>query len=617
MNNLKYLILFILSVLVNNFSFGQRDIDILLSRLDSIIEKHNIPGAMISIVRSDSTIYQGGVGYANIANKEEVTDKHLFRIGSITKSITALGFLHLVSKGKVSLNTTIDEIDNTLNFSNPWKDKHPITVEQILEHTAGFDEMHNHARNNNNRYDQSPSGRDLVHSHRKSLYTRWKPGERWAYSNPGYALAGHLMEKITNQPYSQYLKEEILNPIGMGDSEFLFKNNPELLIAQGYIREGGQLNPISFKSILGGAAGDLCSNAQDMALFLRYMLNRKTVESNNIIIEPELLDRMENPQTSIAAKNGHKGGYGLANAKIWSNNYLFHGHDGGIDGFSSMYLYSQEADLGLAVSINIQGKIWKVLNEILRFYLGKNEYDNSDAIPIPDEVKKKYTGYYNFKSPRVQTMYFLQKPSTAHVIEFENDKLLVKDFTGAIRDSLIHKGNSHYYRRTENLPLVSLIENENNTPILWLGNEYYEKGSQAKELTKVCILVFSVLIVLLNFLFGIFGWLILKLKKDQKPRKNRTILWLASLSFVIMIISFILTTELYEVPETINIGSVILCLSSVVFLLCSIYSLIKTLKGSGNNFFFRRYYRLSAISLCIIAFWFLSNNLIGFMMWAY
>jgi len=540
MIKIKTLVFLSLTIFISNNFQAQKPIDSLLVKLDSILEVKNIPGAMISIVNSDSIIFAGGIGYANLEKKEAVTSDHLFRLGSISKSFTAIGLVKLLAEKQLSLSSPIAEIDPTLDLKNSWKATAPITIEQILEHTAGFDDMHNHASYNTTDT-ETPSCLAMVKVHKKSLYARWQPGTRMAYSNPGYVLAGHLMEQISQQPYYQYLKDNLLIPLGMSESGFFFKQPSDRLMAEGYVREGNQFSTTDFKSVNGGPASDLCSNAKEMSLFLMFLLSKKIPQTPASLIDEKWFDRIENPATTLAAKNGFIGGYGLGNMTVWANNYLFHGHDGGIDGFSSMYLYSREANFGLAISINKQGGLWTLIDEILNFYLGPNQIQNTKYQPIPEKTRNKFSGFYNFKSPRNQTMYFIQKMMTGHSITFEDNYLLVKDFGDVVRDTLYHKGNNQFYRKTEGLPFVMLLEDENKKAILWLGNDYAEKENKTIRVLKNYVLLGSVMMSVLGFFVG-FGWWIKRFFTKEKVSTNsRLILWLPSFFFILMIISFVAT----------------------------------------------------------------------------
>ena len=338
-------------LLFSKTSIAQKPIEPLLNTLNSYMDKYHIPGMMISIVTKDSVIYSGGLGFANIKTKEKVNSNHLFRVGSLSKSFTALGLYKLSKQNRFQLNQPIKEIDSEILFTNPWENESPVTVENLLEHTSGFEDFHLNAVYN---FKDSipPSTIELVRSHTNSLKSRWRPGTRKAYSNSGYVVAGHIIEKVSKMPYYKYLKANVLLPIGMEKSGYYFKKPKKLKVAQGYnYREGGYI-PVPFHSIQGGPAGGLCTNANEMANYLKFMLKRDGKKLDSLTFTKEAFDRIENSRTSISAKSGLKGGYGLGNYSIWKNGYQFYGHSGGIDGFTSRYMYSRDANFGIVISIN-------------------------------------------------------------------------------------------------------------------------------------------------------------------------------------------------------------------------------------------------------------------------
>jgi len=329
--------LFVLITLIFHvvFCFGQENTDLLLEKVTKYLDDKHIPGAMISVVTADTILFVGGLGFADIDKKEKVTDEHLFRQGSISKSFAALGMLKLLQEQqKYSLDSPIKNIDSNIPFTNKWAAENPITIAHLLEHTSGFDDFHLHALYNK-KDTIPPSVSKMVAVHEKSLESRWKPGTRKAYSNPNYIVAGHLLEQLSGRSYHAYLYEDILHPIGMKSSGFYFKEPKHQKMAQGYQYSGQTHSPISFTSITGGPAG---------------------------------------------AKKGLPFGYGLGNYSIWKNGYLFHGHGGGIDGFSSRYVYSRAADIGVAVAINREGNATAVVDEILNLLLGTQNKAHSDRV---------------------------------------------------------------------------------------------------------------------------------------------------------------------------------------------------------------------------------------------
>ncbi|MEM7510670.1 MAG: serine hydrolase domain-containing protein, partial [Bacteroidota bacterium] len=258
------ILLFIFS---HSYIYSQTDVESLLDSLTLEIEKRKYPGLMISIVRSDTILFSGGIGYADVENKRKVDELVLFRQGSISKSFTALALLKALYDQGLSLHTPIKEIDPELPITNKWTDQSPVTVAHVLEHTTGFDGWHTHAMYNFTD-SVSPSGKAMVLSHQNSLKSRWKPGTIHAYNNPGYVVAGHLIEVLSGKSYQEYVKQEILAPIGMSRSAFYFKRPENVPMAKGYNLEREGYVEVPFVSIQGGAAGGLCANAHDMSNYL-------------------------------------------------------------------------------------------------------------------------------------------------------------------------------------------------------------------------------------------------------------------------------------------------------------------------------------------------------------
>jgi len=153
-------------------------------------------------------------------------------------------------------------------------------------------------------------------------------------------------------PFHQFVKEEVLTPIGMQQSEFYFQLPVDSkLLANGYKMKNGTFEIEAFLAMNIEPAGGLCANASDMEKFLQLMLKNGILDTGQFL-QKETIIRIENPQTTLATKAGLPFGYGLANSTSWEKNVEFHGHNGGIDGFGSDYRYSREADLGVAISVN-------------------------------------------------------------------------------------------------------------------------------------------------------------------------------------------------------------------------------------------------------------------------
>jgi CubicO group peptidase (beta-lactamase class C family) len=219
---------------------------------------------MLALVTRDSILFAGGFGLENLSSRERVIKKTLFPMGSVTKTFTALAIQRLIDDGRLSLSTRLKDIAPEVPFNNLWEKAHPVTISNLLEHTTGFDDVHFNALFNNER---NSSQYYAVLTFRKSMTCRWRPGERTAYRNTDYVILGYLIEKLSGEPYGRFLKENILDPLGMSRSNFNDLYAPTRGYAQGYNWDDGQYIAIAPLHIYGKGEGGLYSNAEDMASF--------------------------------------------------------------------------------------------------------------------------------------------------------------------------------------------------------------------------------------------------------------------------------------------------------------------------------------------------------------
>ncbi len=305
-----------------------------------------IPGLMIALVTRDSVIFSGGFGYADLEEKIPVNSTHLFRLGSITKSFAALAIFKLVREGKLSLEDKLIDIAPEVSIQNPWNDTHPVLVKHLLQHSAGFDDMHFTGIYNPEGIEKH--GLEMIQNFNKSLYCRWPPGSRYSYSSPGFIVISYLIEKFSDQTYNDYVSENLFIPLGMVHSNVdLILDGPGY--ASGYNYQNGVHEKVPLYAINAAMAGALNSCSDDMVRFVRFFLKEGVSDSASLFTSTDL-DKMETSETTLAAEAGMQAGYGYAN--YWSHlnkKVPFHGHDGGIDGFISKYAYNRQLGVGYAV----------------------------------------------------------------------------------------------------------------------------------------------------------------------------------------------------------------------------------------------------------------------------
>ena len=194
--------------------------------MQSLIERHRLPGAALAVTHKGRLVHARGYGYADIEARELATPQSLYRIASISKPVTAVAILQLVDQGKLKLDTPVFEIldgyephlEGDAKFD---KRQNGITIQHLLQHRGGwdrgksFDAMFRPIDFAKMLGKKPPAGPHEITRVMLGLSLDFDPGTQYAYSNYGYCLLGRVIEKLTGQLYDEYVKEHVLAPIGV------------------------------------------------------------------------------------------------------------------------------------------------------------------------------------------------------------------------------------------------------------------------------------------------------------------------------------------------------------------------------------------------------------------
>lgn len=189
-------------------------------KVDSIIAKkmnaYNIPGLSIGIVKSDSILYSKGYGIKNINTKDLVTANSNFHTASISKLFTAQAIMILVQENKISLENKLTEIIPELKYKDERVKN--ITIKSLLNHTSGLTDVSSYNWKNNNQSDNSLKNYILG----LNIKLQSEPHTEYNYSNLGYNILGYVIEKLSETNFDEFVKENILIPSQMSNSDFRY-----------------------------------------------------------------------------------------------------------------------------------------------------------------------------------------------------------------------------------------------------------------------------------------------------------------------------------------------------------------------------------------------------------
>ncbi len=312
----------------------------------------DIAGAEVAVVKDGHILTERGYGYADIAKRTRVDpDRTLFRPGSVSKLITWTAVMQLVGQHKLDLDR---DVNTYLDFTIPPFNGQPITLRQILTHTAGFAER----AKDISFYDQSnlqPLGTFLKAWTPERIFA---PGTTPAYSNWATTLAGYIVQRVSGMPFDDYVEQRVFAPLGMHDSTFRQPVPARLApqMATGY-RQASK-PPIAFEFIGPFPAGSLSTTASDMARFMIAHLQDGELDGKQVL-DPATARMMHDsplahvdPMSLIPPLNRMELGFFETNV----NGHEVIGHLGDIEAFHTiLHLFTKDG-VGLYASFNSPGK---------------------------------------------------------------------------------------------------------------------------------------------------------------------------------------------------------------------------------------------------------------------
>jgi len=310
------------------------------------INREDIAGAVISVVKDGKVIFAKGYGFSDVEKRTPVTpDAALFRPGSISKLFTWTAVMQLAEQGKLDLDKDVNEY---LDFKIPPAYGKPVTMKNILTHTAGFEAL----------------ARDLFVADAQHMYPLdrflkqhvpariFPPGVVPAYSNYATSVAGYIVQRVSGKPFEQYVQENIFTPLDMRHTTFVqpLPENLKPLMSNGYKRASQKAETFEFVEAF--PAGSVSTSASDMANFMIAHLQNGQFGDKQIL-KPETAKLMH---SLLFASDDRMNGMAHGFYEESRNGKRIIGHGGDTEFFhSDLHLILSE-NVGFFVSYNSAGK---------------------------------------------------------------------------------------------------------------------------------------------------------------------------------------------------------------------------------------------------------------------
>ena len=552
------------------------NIEELKSAVAAILKEHGVPGIGIALVTKDKVVWTGGVGKADIAANRDVTADTMFRVGSITKGFVALTALQLAEQHKLDLDEKVADAAPEIPVVNQWEATNPVTLAELLEHTAGFDDFSLAEFYDFDSPPEKPLKWTLTHF-RGPEVARWKPGSRMSYSNPGYGLAGYLLEKAGGAPLEDQIAANILRPLGMAHSDMRLSAEVKDQLAQGY----EDSSPVPYYPIYLRPAGELKSSPNEMAHFVRMMLNRGELEGVRIV-SAESITRMETPETSLAARAGLKNGYGLGNYADLEFPILQRGHDGGIDGFLSRYIYIPDAGAGYFYSINASGSAGRAMRQLdALLYNFMTNGVKAHQEPAVKMVKgaSDWEGYYEPRSPRQAMLRYAEILTGGQFVNVDSRGIHVRPLFGTPR-TLIPVG-PNLFRTEKGAAAGTIFTTDGKDNVVMISSVppgipvpvYFVKTSPIWPMTRLVLVLGALFVMLTSVVFAII-WIPRKVFGRMKGAPHLAVRILPLLATISLLAAFamVLTSAPVYLARP-GLASITFFIGTIAFAILSIAGL--------------------------------------------
>ena len=321
-------------------------------------------------MKDGKDLLRKGYGYSDVAKKKPVDpETTMFRLASISKLFTWISVMQLAEYGKLDIDA---DVNKYLDFQIAPAFGKPITLRNLMTHTGGFEEEIRDVLLTDPK--QAPSLREfMIENQPRRIFP---PGEVPAYSNYGVGLAGYIVQRVSGEPFEQYVAEHIFQPLGMKHSSFKQPLAEDLspFPSDGY-RNSTEKPAVGFEIFNPSPAGGVSSTASDMGRFALALVNGGEWDGHRIL-KTETLNTMWTRQfgTSEALPAMCMGFY-----ETWRNGLRFVGHGGDLIAFHSLFLLEPKEKLVIFISYNSAGSANKTRTEILTAFADR--YYPSSQMP--------------------------------------------------------------------------------------------------------------------------------------------------------------------------------------------------------------------------------------------
>jgi CubicO group peptidase (beta-lactamase class C family) len=345
--------------------------------IEKMVEKYaadnHFPGYSFGIVLDGKLVFTKSGGYTNLQSKTAATTGSMFRIASMSKSFTAMAIVKLRDEGKLNLEDAVSKYIPELKNQGLTTDAAPITIRDLLTHSAGLPEDNPWGDRQLEKTSQ-----EFLAFIKKGIHFSTASGTSYEYSNVGFTMLGYIIEKVTGKNYGAYIRENIWKPLTM-EASWEFSSIADAKLAHGYrwINNSWTEEPLLHDGIY-GAMGGMITSVESFSKYVSLHLDawppRNNIETGPV--KRSSIREMHQPSRFIGLNASYKYpsgrgcatsttyGYGLSWLKDCTGRTSI-AHSGGLPGFGSNWRILPEYGLGVILLANVTYAPTAVLNTMV------------------------------------------------------------------------------------------------------------------------------------------------------------------------------------------------------------------------------------------------------------
>lgn len=417
--------------------------DVLAKFIQKEIDQKDIRSFAIAVVDDQQVIWAQGFGHADKLRTKPASPSTIYRVGSVSKLLSDLAVVKLIDEKKLDLDADIREILPDFHPKNPFDQ--PITLRRLMSHQSGL------VREApvGNYFDNSHASLEQTVASLNNTTLVFEPGTQTKYSNAAVAVAGYCVEKLTGKPFSEHMRETLLEPLGMTASSYT--SSPEIESKMAYAEmwsyDGRRFDAPNLE--MGCVpAGNLYSSVLDLSQFMKAIFGNGVLDGRQIIAEDLLNEMLQ--VTPTGGSSNRNFGIGFMIGEL--DGIPTFEHNGAIYGFATDFRGLRQQKLGVMAVASLDvanGFVSHVTEEALRLFLAAKQGNRIEKLasttPVDRSFARSVSGIY--ANERVQMRLaeqegrlMLQAEPLDHEIRKLGDRFVFDNVLSYGRDVKIGEG---------------------------------------------------------------------------------------------------------------------------------------------------------------------------------